>query len=356
MAGVRGDASLSPQMPQMPPAPDATLLDRYLAGEAAPEERQAVEAWLAEQPQERALLAAIRAGVADPYGPVPSYDEEARIAAVVDYGVRAARRARRQPVASSAITPSLFRHGESGRRFGVWAGTLSAAAAALVIALGWMGIAHRIARSTPPAMATYTTGNGQRATISLTDGSTVLLNVGSRLQVPADYAAGDHTVRLTGAALFTVTHHDSRAFTVLAGGTATRVLGTSFVVRHYGTDTTTTVAVRHGKVAVGHTVVPASSYVEADTRGVSPLRYADESQFGFASGVLVLRKMSLAQAIPELNRWYDADIRLGDASLAAKPITGQIPAGSLVNLTELLQVVFNVRVVRDGRILTLYPR
>ena len=44
---------------------------------------------------------------------------------------------------------------------------------------------------------------------------------------------GNHTVRLIGAGLFTVSHHDGAPFTVIAGATVARVLGTSFVVRRY---------------------------------------------------------------------------------------------------------------------------
>ena len=81
------------------------------------------------------------------------------------------------------------------------------------------------------AVQTYTTGDGQRANIMLSDGSIVALNVASQLDVPVDYASGDHTLRLRGEALFTVSHHEGIPLTVIAGPTTARVLGTSFVVR-----------------------------------------------------------------------------------------------------------------------------
>ena len=183
-----------------------------------------------------------------------------------------------------------------------------------------------------------------------------MLNVASRLEVPADYIAGDYTVHLTGEALFTVSHHEGAPFTVVAGKTAARVLGTSFTVRHYLTDTTAIVAVNEGKVAVGATIVTARRLVEVGPTGVLLRRPADPSLFSFTTGVLTIEDMPLSSAIVELSRWYDADIRLGAPALVTQRIRGQFAAGSLADLTSILELTFDVRVVRDGRVLTLYPK
>ncbi|HXC26062.1 MAG TPA: FecR domain-containing protein, partial [Gemmatimonadaceae bacterium] len=118
------------------------------------------------------------------------------------------------------------------------------------IAAGWNAGVRQLTRREAAAASIYTTGNAQRANITLPDGSTVALNVASRLEVPADYMTGDHTVHLVGEGLFTVVRHESTPFAVEAGTTTTRVLGTRFVVRHYPSDSATMVAVQDGKVAV----------------------------------------------------------------------------------------------------------
>jgi transmembrane sensor len=232
---------------------------------------------------------------------------------------------------------------------------------AVFLMVGRWSEARRVNTMLSAHTSTYATARGQRATITLPDGSTVLLNVASRLQVPADYAAGHRTMQLTGEALFTVAHHSGGAFTVVAGPSTTHVLGTSFVVRHYASDTAAVVAVRDGKVAVGATtrhsaVVTASEQIAVGSRGLGPVRPADVAVSSFVNGVLTLTGVSLPDAIPELNRWYDADIRLGDPQLATKGVTSEFAAGSLADLTELLEGIFNVRVVRVGRVLTLYAR
>lgn len=205
-------------------------------------------------------------------------------------------------------------------------------------------------------MSTYTTGNGQRATITLPDGSTVVLNVASRLEVPTDYAAGHRVVQLVGEGLFTVLPHSGTPFTVIAGSVTARVLGTSFVVRHYPADTTATVVVREGKVAVRSMVLTAARQLVVSRTGMMRVGQADPSQFSFVTGVLSFDGVPLRDAIVVLDRWFDADVRLGDTALGARQVSGGFTAGSLSDLTESLELMFNARVVRDGRVLTVYPR
>lgn len=233
------------------------------------------------------------------------------------------------------------------------------AAAVLLFVAGWQLSGGRMwgrAGASGVMYTTYSTANGQRATITLADGNTVVLNVASRLEVPMNYGTGNHVVRLpVGEALFTVSHHAGAPFTVIAGSTTTHVLGTSFVVRRYPTDTAATVVVAEGKVSVGPAVVTAQHLVEIGSDGLPRLRAADPSRFAFATGVLALDSMPLVRALPELDRWYDADIRLGDPTLAKQVVEGKVTAGSLADLATILEWTFNIHVVRDGRVLTLYP-
>jgi ferric-dicitrate binding protein FerR (iron transport regulator) len=342
------------------------ILDRYLARTATAEEVEAVRQWLERNPAEATALERLQATV--------SYAEVEELSAVErsqlvrramgqmgsslsvvtpERAVSSIRETRHQPFGARAprarLQPGFARH------WGWYA------AAALVVGVlgvigGWDGHAHGAIGNAPRTMSTYVTANGERANITLPDGATVMLDVASRLDVPADYAAGNHGVHLWGQAFFTVQKQSESPFTVTAGGTTARVLGTSFVVRHYDTDTSVTVAVQSGKVSVGSVVVTAARLIEVHARGRVRLGTADASRFAFTSGVLHLSSMPLAQAIPELNRWYGADIRLSDSSFARIPIKGTFAAGSLSDVTEMLKFMLDARVVRDGRVLTLYPK
>jgi ferric-dicitrate binding protein FerR (iron transport regulator) len=209
-------------------------------------------------------------------------------------------------------------------------------------------------RPLPPT--TYVTADGQRATIKLADGSSVALNVGSKLDVPMDFAQGNRTLHLDGEALFTVVHHDDAPFTVVTNNARTRVLGTSFVVRQYETDSVATVAVRDGKVAVQSVVVTALHQATVRSNGATQVGRANAGIFTFANGILTLDGVPLPEAIPELNRWYKADIRLADSSLAEHRIKATCATGTITDLAGVLELALDVRAVRNGRTLTLYPR
>ncbi len=202
----------------------------------------------------------------------------------------------------------------------------------------------------------YTTPNGQRASVSLPDGSYVILNVGSRLEVPAQFGSGDRQVRLSGEALFTVTHRDGTPFTVIAGASTTRVLGTTFAVRAYSTDTVVSVAVRDGKVSVQSSVVNAHQEATVGSNGKVVVTPVTASRFEFVDQVLTLDNVSLRDAAVELGRWYDADILIGDTTLWNQRIGGEFTNGSRAEFVTLLQTVLGFDVVMDGRRITLYRR
>ncbi len=255
----------------------------------------------------------------------------------------AAQRQSNQSVASSPRFPIRYTIG------GVLLG-------AVLLVTTWRTSAHHVAANMASHSSVYATASGERATVTLPDGSTVALNVASRLEVPSNYAAGNRALRLSGEAMFTVRPAPGAPFTVEAGSTTTRVLGTRFVIRHYPTDTVTNLAVQDGKVSIQSTVITASQQVVVHPYGSPVVSVVSPDRFAFESGVLALDGQRLMDAIPELNRWYNADIRLGNVELQAARIGGEFAAGSLNDLTRILVLTFGIRVERSGRILTLYSR
>jgi transmembrane sensor len=207
-----------------------------------------------------------------------------------------------------------------------------------------------------PGVDRYATSNGQRAKVTLSDGTIVSLDVGSQLEVPRNFGETTRHVRLRGRAFFTVTSNAKSPFVVSTSTSTTRVLGTRFMVRQYDSDTSALIAVQDGKVAVGSTVLSAMQQVEVYEGRKLHVVMANSGQFTFAQGVLTLENMPVSSAIVELNRWYATDIRLADPSLSTQRIGGKFVEGSLGDLIEILEWTLNVNVVREGNVLTLYPK
>jgi ferric-dicitrate binding protein FerR (iron transport regulator) len=357
----------------LPPSwePDDTALSRYLAGEVVGTERIRISAWLEAHVDKAERLSVIQ--------------QAARLRTRED-DVASAANVRRQfwtSVREAGDPGFLHRHlfdktgaNAGGTRDNGTTGTRTRSARMIAprrsrslqlvltgLCVGIIGLIAgqysnilQLFSHQSVSLVTYTTGKGQRATVTLSDGSVVNLNVESQLYVPSNYATGNHSLRLSGEALFTVHRHSNIPFTVTTESAVTRVLGTTFLIRQYQKDSLATVAVREGKVVIRSVVLTERQKVQVTRDKVMSVQPIDEGEFSFVRGVLTLHGITFSKAIDELSRWYDADIRLGDPSLANRHIVAEFAVGSLADLTDILEGAFNVRVVRSGRILTLYGR
>ncbi len=349
-------------MNEFTPVELAKLAD-YLAGASDEAETTRIERWKEESPERDRFLTMLAesridysAATAETIADLPaqlqmlseSLGESIRTAKEQEHTIAMGQRTRRRSdLIGRAHIPWIRRP---------MAMVALGATLALLIMAAWS--VPRIYRDTTSlgSASIYTTNNGERASVTLADGSTIMLNVGSQVEVPIDYAIGSRTVTLKGQAYFTVASNNRLPFIVLAGSSTTRVLGTRFVVRNYDADSAVTVFVEDGKVAVGDTVVTPNKQVSVTASGISPVRTADGSLSSFVKGVLTLTKVPLPAAIPDLNRWYNVDIRLGDASLETREVDGGFVLGSAVELQSILELMYDVKVVRNNRMLILFPR
>jgi transmembrane sensor len=96
--------------------------------------------------------------------------------------------------------------------------------------------------------------NQQRAsasqTIHLPDGSTVILNQGSKLNYPSAFKGKSRDVYLSGEGFFDIQHHPKQPFFVHTGKVSVKVLGTAFNIKAFPSKSTIEVTVTRGKVQV----------------------------------------------------------------------------------------------------------
>lgn len=168
------------------------------------------------------------------------------------------------------------------------------------------------------------TNNGQRTHLNLNDGSTVVLNAGSKLILPETFnGLSSRDIQLTGEAWFEVAHDPDRPFTVYTKNAITKVLGTKFQVTSYPEDNRMQVVVTEGKVAIQGL---ENSYDSAQTLtqyqkgilyngGLSTVsRVNDTSVYlGWIEGELVFHEDSLPEVVKKLERWYDIEIQIDPA-------------------------------------------
>jgi transmembrane sensor len=357
-------------------------LDRYYAGRSSAEEHAAVEAYLAEHLEVARFFDTLRGELARPHVQEPDFrsalvrlKQPGQGKASVQKGssvsdsasalVATADLERRRP--EELVSEVMEGRGRAlhyktlavRRRWKAWTAGLAIGIAVITLVMTGT-ITRRWWNATPQQQTgaiSYITRPGQRAEIELSDGTHVALNVGSRLDVSSGFGRTSRTVHIIGEAYFRVARSSGVPFLVDAGQTHATVLGTEFAVRAYDTSDVR-VAVKSGKISVGRAVLIANDVAHVTSGGVMTIASHQNlgAALGFVTGKLVLNNVPLRTVIPDLDRWYNADIQLGDASLGDKPIEASLVSGSIGDLKELLQVIFDVRVVQHGRTLTLYPR
>jgi transmembrane sensor len=213
------------------------------------------------------------------------------------------------------------------------------------------------------------TEQGERREVALADGSVVQVDPETRLRV----RYGDDARRVfldRGRALFRVAKNPARPFSVVADDTAVRAVGTSFAVER-GSDAVI-VTVAEGKVAVtqGATRTSGSkreapALLEANQQiriarsgAAAPVRPVNsERALAWARGELIFENDTVEQVLAQFNHYNRIQLKVDDAALARRPVSGVFNAADPESFVAFIQTVVPVRVARnEDREIIIAPR
>lgn len=222
------------------------------------------------------------------------------------------------------------------------------AAAMLVLLLGGAYFIAMFA-ATPPT-ARYATQLGERRTEVLADGTRVVLNTDSAIEVR--YTRGQRNVLLLhGEAQFEVAHNAARPFVVHVDGDTVTALGTRFQVwRNVGTVVVTllkgSVEVMQGQEQ--RVLHPDEQAHLSPGTGIH-IQTIDPAQVtGWLDGWLRFRNASLGQIVAEANRYSSRKLQLGDPRLAGLKLSGNFRAGDSASIALAAEQILPVRVDDRG--------
>jgi len=227
----------------------------------------------------------------------------------------------------------------------------------------WAAVTHRLADGPAPSSGTvipsareYVTASGERAVLTLVDGTRVILGAASRLTVSPKYGSGTdpRLVTLEGEGYFEAVHDAAHPFTVQVGHRLVRDVGTKFVVRAFAPDHSVAVAVTEGEVMLAGTRLRQGDLGRLDATGAVRVRSGADlrSYTSWITGRLVFDDTPLAEAIPVLERWYDLDITVADSALYRRRLFATLESQPVTNVLDLIALSLNLRVERRGRIVT----
>ena len=206
-----------------------------------------------------------------------------------------------------------------------WSLIVMGAAAVLMVvaAFAWLPMSQAQATS-----ESYQTAVGEVREVTLADGSTVLLNGASAIEVKLG-EEGRHVTLSAGEALFDVAHDADRPFTVAAGAGKVTVLGTRFDLALNDDQVELEVSrglVRFAAADADEAAVLVRRAQRSTLAGgapTAPVSYAMNSDPDWRSGWLEVADMPLAQLIPRLERWSAKTIELDDPALLDRRVAGR---------------------------------
>ncbi|MEQ6121608.1 FecR domain-containing protein [Reichenbachiella sp. MALMAid0571] len=183
-----------------------------------------------------------------------------------------------------------------------------------------------------PVVLNHTSGiekstpKGVKSTVTLKDGSTVVLNSESTISYHSNYGDSIREITLVGEAFFEVAKNPNKPFIVKTGNISTTALGTSFNISSYPECQTVTVSLATGKVKVNNTNSKIDSYFltpgeqikyQKSTHSFIKSRNKDDEAFLWKDGILSFNQADLAQITQKLERWYGVSV---DVSVQPKSV------------------------------------
>jgi transmembrane sensor len=233
-------------------------------------------------------------------------------------------------------------------RFTPWAATLAATVLLAVFAAVYYWRDNALV-----------TGVGQQQVRLLRDGTRVVLNTDTRIEV--NYDARARRVRLIrGEARFDVSKHPTWPFFVSVGDQEIRALGTSFIVRHDDIEDLSVTLVE-GRISVR----PIARNEEAPSQDPQVLapgqrliisrRHApavDRPELtrvtAWERGRVEFEETPLEDAANEMNRYSTTQVTIADAEAARLSIGGVFRAGDSDEFVRVVTAAFGLQADRNG--------
>jgi transmembrane sensor len=195
--------------------------------------------------------------------------------------------------------------------------------------------------------ADYHTAVGERRTLVLADGTELILNTDSAINV--QYQAHERRIRLISGELLITTAKDplARPFLIETEHGTAQALGTRYTVRQL--PQTTAVNVYQGAVRIRPrhaseqpVVLQAGQQGRYDDQQVLSVAQADQSGIDWSKGFIVARSMRLADLMAELNRYSSASLSC-DPSIGDLLVSGSFPLDDIGKVVETLAATLDVQ-------------
>jgi transmembrane sensor len=239
---------------------------------------------------------------------------------------------------------------------------MPALAAVALLAVGvasWMAYRNRPIEtaSSMAAPRMLATGVGARDSMTLSDGTRVILGPLSSITIESGYNARSRNVQVRGDAWFSVVHDESKPFTVHAGNATIVDVGTTFTVAS-DSPAGVAVSVAEGSVSLqqvngrpGHGVILKAGdkgLLQAGGEPVAQRGAATEDDAAWLKGRLVFREATVAEIASSVRKWYGIELKVADPSLANRHLTATFAGESPDRVLDIIRLALGAEIERRG--------
>ncbi len=196
----------------------------------------------------------------------------------------------------------------------------------------------------------------------LSDGSKVYLNSESQLTFPSHFEGDTRNVELLGEAYFEV-ERDEKPFVIQTPNLTVDVLGTSFNINTYKTNSYINTTLVNGSIQIHlpknqetFLLKPGQNFkLDKITNEISIREVNTDIYTAWVKGEFVFRDQPLIEIFAQLKRWYDFEIIYESPDIEKMRFTGSAEkAMPLNNLLDMIQVVTDIKYKPDGDKIILY--
>lgn len=216
-----------------------------------------------------------------------------------------------------------------------------------------------------PAVAYHTirVPKGQRASVTLCDGTKVWLNAETDFSYPGTFAAHQRHVILKGEAFFQVTPHKEKPFIVQLPELNIKVLGTEFNAKAYQGENHC-ITLREGAVEVSTKNGKEKAHMEPKDQVIYPSKghltliknAAVPSTDDWIQGELRIDNQALHEFLADMERHFDVNIHIQNASIRNTRFTCHFKSNiDIREALDLLKTTQQIDYIIDNKDVYLYP-
>lgn len=182
---------------------------------------------------------------------------------------------------------------------------------------------------------------GVKSKLTLTDGSRVILNSGTRLYYIKSFEVDKRELFLEGEAYFEVFSDSVRPFVVHTGAISTTAIGTSFSINAYEAEAIN-IYLLTGKVLVADSLdnnrgmfLERGEAALTDKNGeMNKSKFDEEWVTAWTKGIILFDRTPIQEAIQTLENWYGVQFDLQNAPPAGVTVSGKFDNERLRNILE----------------------